>query len=480
MALNIDWAAIRPLEGSRAKGFEELCAQLARFECPQGARFERKGTPDAGVECYVTLVNGSEWGWQAKYIDRLGDPQWGQLDDSVRTTLEKHPHLVRYFICTPLDRADARIDGKRSAKQRWDEHVKKWTGWASARGMTITFDWWGNFELLDRLVHPQHVGRVRFWFDVHGFDNAWFQARLTEALKTAGPRYTPEIHIDLPIASDLDTFGRAAPSFDRIKVYARDIRKKLQGFAYSFSEVAESSLQELADAVSKRVQMVLLGLGALNPKPIGILPFHGLVREVTNAEDAVVALEESMLNFRPQVKGEHDSTLGTKNAIQKDTRFGDCRHHLRALKYALDNARAALEHAADITDSVLMLLNGVAGTGKTHLLCDVAKQRLAAGRPTVLLMGQQFISTEPPWAQAIQQLDLPGLSAEEFVGALESAAEAAGSRALILIDGINEGAGRVIWPISPDFQESIEISGAYMLTDSGVAGFVILSNDSQN
>ena len=68
----IDWKAIRPLNGSRAKGFEELCAQLARSESPDGTRFERKGTPDAGVECYTILSDGGEWGWQAKYFDSLG------------------------------------------------------------------------------------------------------------------------------------------------------------------------------------------------------------------------------------------------------------------------------------------------------------------------------------------------------------------------------------------------------------------------
>src|SRR5437879_3292513 len=82
--VNIDWNAIRPLNGSRAHGFEELSTQLARAECPPGSCFERKGTPDAGVECYAILGDGSEWGWQAKYFDALGGSQWSQLDDSVK------------------------------------------------------------------------------------------------------------------------------------------------------------------------------------------------------------------------------------------------------------------------------------------------------------------------------------------------------------------------------------------------------------
>ena len=93
--VTIDWNSIRPLNGGREKGFEELCAQLAHAESPSGSRFVRKGTPDAGVECYAVLGDGSEWGWQAKYFDALGDSQWTQLDSSVKSAIEKHRRLVR-------------------------------------------------------------------------------------------------------------------------------------------------------------------------------------------------------------------------------------------------------------------------------------------------------------------------------------------------------------------------------------------------
>src|ERR1043166_9090225 len=96
--VNIDWNGIRPLNGGHDKGFEELCAQLARAEAPPASQFVRKGTPDAGVECYAILRDDSEWGWQPKYFDALGDSQWSQIDESVGKALEKHPRLVRYFV----------------------------------------------------------------------------------------------------------------------------------------------------------------------------------------------------------------------------------------------------------------------------------------------------------------------------------------------------------------------------------------------
>ena len=114
--MHLDWTALRPLNGSQAAGFEELCAQLARAETPAGGKFERKGAPDGGVECFSVLSDGSEWGWQAKYFTTLGDSQFDQLDRSVKKALSKHPSLARYFVCVPLDRPDARVAGK---NPRW-------------------------------------------------------------------------------------------------------------------------------------------------------------------------------------------------------------------------------------------------------------------------------------------------------------------------------------------------------------------------
>lgn len=189
--MNLDWTAIRPLNGSQAAGFEELCAQLARAESPASAKFERKGTPDAGVECFCALSDDTEWGWQAKYFTTLGDSQFDQLDRSVKTALSKHRPLTRYFVCVPLDRPDARVDGKKSAMERWKEHVSKWEGWTRESGRHVDFVWWGGSELLERLARTEHVGRVFFWFGQRSFDQSWFDARLREALDSAGPRYTP-------------------------------------------------------------------------------------------------------------------------------------------------------------------------------------------------------------------------------------------------------------------------------------------------
>lgn len=447
MALVLDWNVIRPLNGTRAKGFEELCSQLARAESPDNSHFERKGTPDAGVECCAVLTDGNEWGWQAKYFHELGASQWKQIDDSVKTALEKHPRLIRYFICVPLDRPDARIGNQCSAMQHWHDHMEKWTAWSAKRAMTVEFIWWGSHELLERLARPEHVGRVHFWFDILGFDSAWFQARLDESLKTAGPRYTPEINVDLSIAAEFETFGRTEKFFHQMKSHARGIRKKLQNFNFSESKLLDTRIDTSSFVLLGKIQSVLTELGNVTVQVIGGLPFQRIASQITDAEAVAGEINQMLMKCEHEFDAKRAETEKTsQHYSSRDNPFGEVRHRLDELMFKLRESREALCHADTVAGGVLMLLKGGAGTGKTHLLCDVATQRVKSGRPTVLLMGQQFVSTEPPWAQVFKHLDLQNISAEEFVSALEAAAQAANCRALVLIDALNEGSGRQIWP----------------------------------
>ena len=441
----LNWNDIRPLNGSQDNGFEELCAQLARAESPDGAKFVRKGTPDAGVECYCILPDGSEWGWQAKYFNTLGTTQWSQLDKSVKTALNKHPNLVRYFICIPLDRPDARIKGKKSTMQRWNDHVKKWEGWAQERSMCVEFVWWGSSELIERLSQNEHIGRRYFWFDQRGFDNEWFQARLEEAVEAAGPRYTPEVHVDLPVARDLELFGRAESAFDAVKSLAREIRKELQYANSSDSTQEDPSKIPAIDDLLKAGNKILKTFSLLEYKPDGILSFAAIIKEIESANCFASKACKILFDLGLEYDAKHKEDDGYSR--HRNNPFVQRQYRTNRLQSKLPGVHSTLSHADEFINNKLMILNGKAGTGKTHLLCDFTKRRIASEAPTVLLMGQRFRDEDSAWTQILQQLDLPGVSAEEFVGALEATAQAAGCRALLIIDALNEGQGRVIWPV---------------------------------
>ena len=441
----LDWKAIRPLNGSRAEGFQELCVQLARSESPVNAEFIPKGIPDAGVECFCVLKEGSEWGWQAKYFDTLGQSQWSQIDRSVKKALDKHPALQRYFVCVPMNRPDARIEGQKSALRRWNEHLQKWTAWAIERDMNVEFVWWGSSELLDFLSRPEHIGRVYFWFGILGFDQSWFQDRLKEAVDAAGPRYTPEIHVDLPIAQELDAFGRTVASFDRIKSLAREVRRELRSLSSPKAGDDDSHTQFHWEELCQAVRGVVKGFADLGFTPEGVIQYDCIVDKVAEAESKADEVQASLADLACEYQSR--SPDNEEEPRYRQNPFRDWGYRIHQLQSTLHEVRSSLDQANTLANASLMVLKGEAGTGKTHLLCDLAQRRVDVGSPTILLMGQRFLGSDEPWSQALQHLDMRDATVEEFVGALEAAAQAANCRAVVMIDALNECRGLEIWPV---------------------------------
>jgi hypothetical protein len=85
-----------------------------------------------------------------------------------------------------------------------------------------------------------------------------------------------------------------------------------------------------------------------------------------------------------------------------------------------------------------LLVRGSWGTGKTHLLCDVTLHRGRQGRPTLFILAKSFQGT-PNLLPLIAGEVLAGATPEELVDHLQRLGAARNERALIIVDGVNEG-----------------------------------------
>ena len=324
----------------------------------------------------------------------------------------------------------------------------------SDKGMDVEFEWWGQSELLNRLSQPDCAGLLRFWFDSQGFDELWFQARLQEAFEAAGPRYTaqydPDMHVDLPITNKLEMFGRTENAFDRIRHLTREVRSAIPTIERAISSGGRDD--ELESDLSNLVRMVRSALGALPGiyRPDGVPALDDIVSNISKAAGEAFRIGDAY-HMRMAEYSAEDSAPGDRTRSY-DNPYRERRNEVAHLERRLDECFRSLSEFATISKTDTLILNGQGGTGKTHLLCDFAKMRIEAGAPTVLLMGQQFLSLNPPWVQALERLDLQRLSIEQFIGSMEAAAQATNSRALIIIDALNEGraenCGKPIWPLS--------------------------------
>ena len=439
---DIDWGSLRTLNGSQPEAFEELCCQLAAHEnTPADSTFVRLGDPDAGVECYWQLPGGDEWGWQAKYFrSPPGSSQWKQIDSSVKTALEKHDRLTKYTVCLPIDRQDPRIEEQDWFKDKWDQHVEKWEDWADEEGMSVEFEYWGRGEILERLGRDEHRGRYYFWFNGELFSQGWFRERFEEARANVGERYLPEINIELPVADLFDGLGRIPSFFEKLITHLEEARSTYGRISPSSTpDDVDGSIVEIGELLVDATEFV--GEAREVVGQIDWEHLRGVIDAVYElVRDSHDRLEEAARKKKQSTEEETDS--GTTSPQSEPYSYQ--RSLLRQLRRDLSEIENALTgEEVILSNKAALLLTGEAGHGKTHLFCDVAKKRVEAERPTVLLLGEQF-HEEEPWGQITRLLDL-SCAREEFLGALNAAAEAYDSRALILVDALNEGEGKYMW-----------------------------------
>lgn len=434
--MSIEWNSLRPLKGSQQSAFEELCCQLAACEpMPQGSRFLRKGAPDAGVECYWVSPNGDEFGWQAKYFLTVpDDTQWAQIDESFERAVEKHPRLTSYTICLPIDRQDPRIKKQKWFMDKWNEHIGRWQQSALAKDRSVSIPYWGEHEIFERLSRDEHKGRYFFWFRKDLFSAEWFERRIEESISDVGPRYTPELNVDLSLASLFDGLGRTTDFSRRVLLLSGELR-----ISYSRAIAMQplASLGETLLALKEKVESLLPILTRASEPTVDLVDWNRIAELASQSEElgwkCISALEVAA---KEETRNPHREA--GSSGLRYDT------YYLRALVSNLRKLADFIQSSeARLANLPALMLVGKAGTGKTHLLCDVAQKRVSQKVPTILLLGSHFNSSEP-WSQMIRELGLT-CSRDEFLGALEAAAAARKSRALILMDALNEGEGTRLW-----------------------------------
>lgn len=91
-----------------------------------------------------------------------------------------------------------------------------------------------------------------------------------------------------------------------------------------------------------------------------------------------------------------------------------------------------------------LILTGEALIGKTHVFCEVAKDRLNNNLPTIIFFGDQFEFSGSIVHNMIKILGL-NLSEIEFLEALNHLGKKHNSRVLIMVDAVNESSNTKLW-----------------------------------
>jgi len=468
---DIDFAQIVPRGGSRHDAFEELCCQLARKTDPGNDTFVRLhgAGGDGGVECFLDLSDGSRVGWQAKYVFDV-KKLLTQATRSLVTALKIHPTLSRFIVCFPFDLTGPTGRPGQSGQEKFDNWKKSQERKAKDEGRDLRIEAWPAFRIRELFFDLDASGGVReFFFNQQILTTEWFSKHLEFAKVTAGPRYVPELNVKTDLWKYFSAFGRTPAWSEEFTAKIRACRKANKNVVSALQRTDSDSMSpawpenshgetqslqnDLNELLEKCDQLVTIADPDL---------YKSCIEKLGTLLDSFAAIESQLVTALEEKHGEG-------KADSPGFRQFMAEYMVSFPAANLDHTREAIAALADLQEwlrsptcslayETVFVLSGIAGSGKTHGVCDIADQRYKDDRLTCVLFGHEFRGEPDPGTRLTETLGFPhSLGMDAVLDALNAAAEASGALLFLCLDAINETRPLSYWRERlPSFLQAIQ------------------------
>ncbi len=255
----------------------------------------------------------------------------------------------------------------------------------------------------------------------------------------AGPRYTPGLH---PTAPNI-AIGCLVDAFDALSL-DDGWRGRTHGLADGISKASKHQTNTINRLFRRRTA---------TPARI-VQQVHALqtLQEPTVIRRAAVQLRRNSELVVGRLRREHGALWEQIRALPDEPPHREHRNCLQSDARAVSDVTAAVQELIDYLDGPSgrflrgangLLLLGLGGIGKTHLLCDIARQRLGAGAPALLVMASSLPNNTNVLDGVAATTGLAA-SGAELLSELDRLGAATNTRALLMVDAINEG-DREVW-----------------------------------
>jgi len=268
-----------------------------------------------------------------------------------------------------------------------------------------------------------------------------------EARTAAGPRYTSDINVELPIKEVFDGIGRTEAVFEEIEGYRKSLRDSYRSIGYiKLSKHKDQEVRKNLKKIKSLGKQYLRkaeGFGLDQSRDIDL---KSITRSTDEISKYFAPVERYVWDFerkeedeqREKAKAEgrdhvgHTQSEELRELKSLESTLRDFTRSIRSLDYF------AKSHKAQLLNEPILLVLGQAGMGKTHLVCDITKDRLNAGLPpTVIVLGEKLLDINNSLEAVFGAVSVKG-SKKQILSELNSAGKKANRRSLIIVDAINE------------------------------------------
>lgn len=445
----LDFRDIRSGVGGQREAFEEFVCQIAHRMPPStGLQFRRihGAGGDGGIEAYWLFPDGSKHGFQAKFYTRSSDINWAAIDDSVEAALIAHPTLTKYYVAVACDLTD--IVPKRRGKsgwEHWQEHEKSWVARAKGLGIKVDFVAWTASGIEGFLTRKGMEGLRDYWFGQLQFSQDWLTRQFDRTVSGLEERYHPEDNVEVEARHCFEGLTRNALWRETLNDALTKIVEK-RNIGGSSADLSAKTKKILAS-----VNASALALDASRPdidrSPSDPFDRERWVEDCKALNNLAYKAQQSLYVDQERVKKAAQKKGNPKSPFNRPgDNFYPMLRDISEFRSAVNALQNLLDSDQVLCDATrFCILEGRAGSGKSHLLAAEVQNCLNLGVPCLFLLGTNFSNTSSPERDFLKYLDLTQHSFAALLGALSAAAEQSGHRALIVIDAVNEGAGIGLW-----------------------------------
>jgi hypothetical protein len=422
----INWKVFESKYNQREQwAFENMsyllfCAELDnRIGC---FRFKNQ----IGLETEPIIKDGLTYGFQAKYYTSPISQNKGDIIDSIHKAKNKNPQLNKILLYTNQELSESSKPEKK--KPQYMSEIE-----CVAQHVGVEIEWRvkSHFELQLSLPKNKHIYNI--FFGDNGLYPDFFTKQVEREVKNLGPRFNEELNFELPIAQIFNSISKNSE-------YYKNIITKTDKW------LTEKSYRKLKDNEHlSEIETELETLRQEIKEAIITLHNYSVKTEIT-----LFTLIEKVKTFNKKVsdKWHEIYNFSIKNRDDKDKYkrlFDNELSRVREIEYANSEFINDIDDLnINLANHPILIIEGEAGCGKSHLLGDITTQRKNQSLPTILLLGTTFSTSNTIEKNILNKLDIT-CSFKDFLENINNIGLQINSRVLILIDAINEGAGADLW-----------------------------------
>ena len=403
--------------------FEDLSRQLFVYEFLKGNKehsylHSNPNNPGIESEPVYDEINRKWIGYQAKFFEH--DVDYSQIQHSAAKTVEYYKgklDLVYIFCNKPITSTSKSFIRIESTFSNANINIKLITDSA----------------ILD-LVR-KYPNLALYYFEQHSFDQLWFNMHTQDIVAKLGDRYNACFNVDTQpslavslFVHDSDAVGYLNKKKETLLNAVESLDWRYDGFA-EFKKELKSAVLRIPDITGEDIT--------------ACLQWDDIIRK---------AIGQSLCEFESSIEklnNELEELTSDDKKTEAHRRRNETYEILEKIKLfeklcSIANSLKLTEREETLIQSSILILEGKAGVGKSHLLANETQKMLSCDQWALLLLGGDYFGTTPIPEQICSELGVK-CSFNEVLEILNTEGEKSNYIVPVFIDALNETWHNDLW-----------------------------------